>query len=158
MNNTISDYSKSVNPADCRRDRPRARSVVKRLLPEFKILVRYRNLKPLTQAPHIMPIVVVQIVAGVEPHKPLGRNASHWVAGDHSAAGQVLGAVGHAADVQACRIERIGVNVKTTSSFVNQEEIAFPAIVALLLAKAARPFSSRNAMRSAASFSSTTAG
>jgi hypothetical protein len=74
----------------------------------------------------------------VEFHKPLWRDASHWVPGDHSAAGQVLAAVRHAADIQTCRIERIGVNVKTTCGFVGQDEIAFPAIAAMLLAKASR--------------------
>ena len=71
-------------------------------------------------------------------HKPLWRNAPHWVPGDHSAAGQVLTAVRHAADIQTSRIERIGMNVKTTSGFVGQDEIALPAIVAMLLAKASR--------------------
>ena len=71
-------------------------------------------------------------------HKPLWRNAPHWVPGDHSAAGQVLAAVRHATDIQSCRIERIGVNVKTTSGFVGQGEIAFPAIVAMVLVKASR--------------------
>jgi len=74
----------------------------------------------------------------VEFHKPLWRNAPHWVPGDHSAASQVLAAVRHAADIQTFRIERIGVNVKTTSGLVGQDEVAFPAIVAMLLAKAAR--------------------
>jgi hypothetical protein len=50
----------------------------------------------------------------------------------------VLAAVRHAADIQTCRIERIGVNVKTTSGFVGQDEIAFPAIVAMVLVKASR--------------------
>ena len=85
-----------------------------------------------------MPIVVVRWVARVEFHKPLWCNAPHWVPGDHSAASQVLAAVRHAADIQTFRIERIGVNVKTTSGFVGQDEIAFPAIGAMLLAKASR--------------------
>jgi hypothetical protein len=50
----------------------------------------------------------------------------------------VLAAVRHAADIQTCRIERIGVNVKTTSGFVGQDEIAFPAIVAMVIVKASR--------------------
>jgi hypothetical protein len=74
----------------------------------------------------------------VKSHKPLWRNASHWVPGDHSATGQVLTGVRHAADIQTCRIEGIGVHVKTTFGFVSQDEIAFPAIVAMLLAKASR--------------------
>jgi hypothetical protein len=50
----------------------------------------------------------------------------------------VLAAVRHTADIQTCGIERIGVNVKAIAGFVGQDEIAFPAIVATLLAKASR--------------------
>src|SRR5688572_21676048 len=74
----------------------------------------------------------------MEFHEPLGWNAPHWVPADHSAAGQLLAAVRHTADIQTCRVERIGVNVKPTSGFVGQDEVAFPAIVATLLAKASR--------------------
>jgi hypothetical protein len=51
-------------------------------------------------------------------------------------AGQLLPAVRHTADIQTCRIERIGMNVKPTSGFVGQDEVTFPAVVATLLAKA----------------------
>ena len=66
-----------------------------------------------------MPIVVVQLVTDVEFHEPLGRNAPHGVPADHSTAGQLLADVRHTADIQTCCIERIGVNVKPTSGFVN---------------------------------------
>jgi len=72
----------------------------------------------------------------VEFHEPLGGNAPHRVPADHSAAGQLLADVRHTADIQTCRIERIGVNVKPTSGFVGQDEVAFPAVVATLLSKA----------------------
>jgi len=72
----------------------------------------------------------------VEFHEPLGGNASHRVSADYSAAGQLFADVRHAADIPACGIERIGVNVKPTSGFVGQDEVAFPAVIATLLAKA----------------------
>ena len=85
-----------------------------------------------------MPVGVVQFVTRVESHEPLWGNAPDWIPADHSVAGQLLPAVRHTADIQTCRIERIGVNVKPTSGFVGQDEVAFPAIVATLLAKASR--------------------
>jgi hypothetical protein len=74
----------------------------------------------------------------VEFHEPLGRNAPHRVPADHSAAGQLLADVRHTADILTCRIERIGVNVKPPSGFAGQDEVAFPAVIAKLLAKASR--------------------
>ena len=83
-----------------------------------------------------MPIVVVQFIPRVEFHEPLWRHAPHWVPTYRPAAGQLLAAVRHTPDIQTCRIERIRVNVKPTSGFVSQDEVAFPAVVARLLAKA----------------------
>ncbi len=74
----------------------------------------------------------------MEFHEPLGGNAPHWVRADHSAAGQLIAGVRHTAGIQTCRIERIGVNVKPTSGFVGQDEVALPAVIATLLAKASR--------------------
>jgi hypothetical protein len=53
-------------------------------------------------------------------------------------ASELFPAVRHTADIQTGRIERIGVNVKPTSGFVDKDEVTFPAIVATLLAKASR--------------------
>ena len=72
----------------------------------------------------------------MEFHEPLGGNASHRVPADYSAAGQLLADVRHSADIPTCRIERIRVNVKPASGLVGQDEVAFPAVIATLLAKA----------------------
>ena len=85
-----------------------------------------------------MPIVGVQFVTGMEFHEPLGRNAPYAVPADHSMAGQLLADVRHTADIQTCCVESIGVNVKPTPGFVAEDEVAFPAVVARLLAKASR--------------------
>jgi hypothetical protein len=74
----------------------------------------------------------------VEFHEPVGGNAPHWVPADHSAAGQLFADVRHTADIPTCRIEDIGVNVKPASGFVGQDEVAFPTVIATLLAKASR--------------------
>jgi hypothetical protein len=72
----------------------------------------------------------------VEFHEPLGGNASHRVPADYSATGELLADVRHPADISTCRIETIGVNVKPASGLVSQDEVAFPAVIAMLLAKA----------------------
>jgi len=85
-----------------------------------------------------VPIKVIEFVTRVELHEPFRRYASHRVSADHSSAGQVLAAVRHPAHVVARCIERVRVNVKTPASVVGQNEVAFPAIVAVLLAKPSR--------------------
>jgi hypothetical protein len=108
---------------------------VKPSFPEFQVFIRYRDLKPLTQAPDIVPIFVIQLVTRVEFHEPLRGNASHAVPADHPATSQMIAAVRHPADIAARRVERVEVNVDPSTGFAGQNEVVFPAIRATLLVK-----------------------